>query len=271
MNPADRLSPPSDSTSRRPATAARPAPPYRGRMAWAEGEHILQLYPHAAADAGVGTAFVAEGLLEDATVVVLATTARWEELLRQLHSAGVDAPGAVADGRLRPFGAHGVLAAARPEETLQAILRFARMRGRPVRVISELTDLLWRKGEHEQALAMERRWSAFARSESFSLLCACGLDALDAGAYEGALARLGALHTHLVPVDNCEAFDDVVGRAVAEVLEPRLLRMVHALSATHRPAIHLPTGVALLFWLKQHMPRTAERVLDRSRKRWTAH
>ena len=237
-------------------------------MPWAEGEHILQLYPHAAADACVGTAFVAEGLRQGGCVVVIATTSRWEGLLGQLESAGIDPPGAVADGRLRPFGALTVLAAVRPDDTLQAILRFARMGGRPLRVLSELSDLLWRKGEHEQALAMERRWNAFARTEAFSLLCACGLDALDAGAYEGPLARLGGLHTHLVPVDNCEAFEDAVGHAVAEVLEPRLLRMVHALSAAHRPAIHLPTGVALLFWLKQHMPRTAEKVLARSRTRW---
>jgi hypothetical protein len=32
-----------------------------------------------------------------------------------------------------------------------------------------------------------------------------------------------------------------------------------------------PSGVALLFWLRQHMPRTAEKVLARSRQRWTAH
>jgi hypothetical protein len=46
---------------------------------------------------------------------------------------------------------------------------------------------------------------------------------------------------------------------------------VHALSAAQRPAIHMPSGVALLFWLRQHMPRTAEKVLARSRQRWTVH
>jgi hypothetical protein len=47
--------------------------------------------------------------------------------------------------------------------------------------------------------------------------------------------------------------------------------MVHALSAAQRPSIHLASGVALLFWLRQHMPRTAEKVLARSRERWPAH
>jgi hypothetical protein len=237
-------------------------------MPWAEGEHVLQLYPQAAAEPAVGTAFAADGLRQEQPVVVIATSALWERLLGQLEAAGIDAHGAVADGRLRPFSARSVLAAARPDDTLRAILRFARARAGGLRVISELSDLMWRKGGQEAALALERRWNAFARSEAFSLLCACGLDALDASAYEGALARLGALHTHLAAVDNCEAFDDAVGRAAAEVLEPRLLRMVHSLSAAHRPAIHLPSGVALLYWLRQHMPRTAEKVLARSRTRW---
>lgn len=240
-------------------------------MLWPEGEHVLQLYPQAAVETGIGTAFAAEGLQQDQSVVVIGTNALWEKLLRQLEAAGSDAQGAAAEGRLRLFGAHAILAAPRPDDTLRAILRFARTRPGGLRVISELSDLLWRQGRPEAALVTERRWNALARSEAFSLLCACGLDALDARAYEGALVRLGALHTHLVPVDNCEAFDDAVGRAVAEVLEPRLLRMVHALSAAQRPAIHLASGAALLFWLRQHMPRTAEKVLARSRARWSAH
>lgn len=235
-------------------------------MPWVEGEHVLQLYPQAAAETGIGTAFVAEGLRQNASVVVIATGALWETLLRQLRAAGIDAQRAVAEDGLRLFGAHAILAAARPDETLRAILRFARAGNGGLRVVSELSDLLWRQGKQGAALAIERRWNAFARSEAFSLLCACGVDALDASAYGGALECLGALH--LVPVDNCEAFDDAVGRAAAEVLEPRLLHIVHA---AQRPAIHMPSGVALLYWLRQHMPRTAEKVLARSRQRWTVH
>jgi len=237
-------------------------------MLWPEGEHVLQLYPQGAAETGIGTTFAAEGLQQACSVAVIGTSALWQKLLRQLEASGSDAQGAAAEGRLRLFSAQAILAAPQPDDTLRAIVRFAHARPGGLRVISELSDLLWRQGRQEAALAMERRWNALARAEAFSLLCACGLDALDARAYEGSLERLGALHTHLVPADNCEAFDDAVGRAVAEVLEPRLLRMVHALSAAQRPAIQLPSGVALLFWLRQQMPRTAEKVLARSTTRW---
>ena len=33
----------------------------------------------------------------------------------------------------------------------------------------------------------------------------------------------------------------------------------------------LPPGQAMLFWLKDHMPRTAEKVLSRARARWSEH
>jgi hypothetical protein len=240
-------------------------------MAWAEGQHVLQLYPDAAPGVCAGTAFVADGLQDGATVVVIGAREDWQDVLRRTAAAGVDAPAAIADGRLRLFGAHTILASDRPHETLQAILRFSRPRGGALRVVSRLTDLLWRRGDEEGALAVERAWNTLAQSHAFSLLCACGLDALELAEYDRALLDLAAQHSHLVPVEDCEAFDEAVGRAVADVLEPRLVRMVHALSAAHRPAVQLPAGVALLLWLKQHMPRTAEKVLARSRERWTEH
>lgn len=240
-------------------------------MAWAEGRHVLQLYPHAAERAGTGWAFVAEGLQERGSVAVIGSSARWRALLRRLGAEGIDTDAAIGAGRLRLFGSHTVLTSARPHETLQAIVRFSRPRSGELRVVSELSDLLWRRGDEEAALAVERSWNALARTQAFSLLCACGLDALDASAYNRGLQQLAGLHTHLVPVEDGEAFDEAVARALAEVLEPRLVRMVHALLAAQRPAVSLPAGIALLLWLKQHMPRTAVKVIQRSKAGWTEH
>jgi hypothetical protein len=58
-----------------------------------------------------------------------------------------------------------------------------------------------------------------------------------------------------------------VSGAIREVLEPQLVGMLHALSAQHRPATQMPVGQAVMFWLRQHMPRTAEKVLARARAR----
>ena len=59
-----------------------------------------------------------------------------------------------------------------------------------------------------------------------------------------------------------------MSEAVDEVLEPPMVEMLQTLSAAHRPSTHMPPGQAILFWLKDNMPRTAEKVLARARARW---
>jgi hypothetical protein len=73
------------------------------------------------------------------------------------------------------------------------------------------------------------------------------------------------------PAFDEEAFEQAVSGAVAEVLDTQLARMLQTLSSAHRPAAQMPPGQAILFWLKDHMPRTAERVMSRARARWSEH
>ena len=55
--------------------------------------------------------------------------------------------------------------------------------------------------------------------------------------------------------------------AAEEVLAQPLAQMLLKLAASHRPATEMPLGQAALIWLKQNMPRTADRVLEEVRKR----
>ena len=118
---------------------------------------------------------------------------------------------------------------------------------------------------------MERYWQPLLGVHDFRLLCACPIDSLEGRAYDGSLQALVGAHTHVHPAFDEAGFEDAVSGAVAEVLEPSLASMLHALSVAHRPAAHMPPGQAMLFWLKDNMPRTAERVLSRARARWSEH
>ncbi len=126
---------------------------------------------------------------------------------------------------------------------------------------------LWTGGEREAAGAIERFWNTLDDTQPLSLLCACPLDSLDGRAYEGALQTVCNQHTRLLPAGDSQALDEAVSSAIREVLEPQLHGMLHALSTQHRPATQMPQGQAVMFWLRQHMPRTAERVLARVRAR----
>lgn len=242
----------------------------------ARGDHIVQLYQDEADLADAVARFAASGLALGEGVVVVGSTRRWEALTGRLRGGGVDTHNAVLRGQLRLFGArvilsscmsHGVPDRLAFNEAIGGILGLMRMRYPVLRVFGELTDLLWTEEKREAAEAIERFWSALTESQPFSLLCACPLDSLDGRAYDGALQSVCALHTHLVPARDCNAFNEAVSSAIREVLEPQLVGMLHSLSAQHRPGTQMPMGQVVMLWLRQHMPRTAEKVLARARAR----
>jgi hypothetical protein len=242
----------------------------------ARGDHIVQLYQDEADLAHALASFAASGLALGEGVVVIGSTRRWEALTGRLRAGGVDTHNAVLRGQLRLFGAkvilsscmsHGVPDRLAFNEAIGGVLGLMHMRYPALRVFGELTDILWAEEQREAAEAIERFWSALTESQPFSLLCACPLDSLDGRAYGGALQSVCALHTHLVPARDCNAFNEAVSSAIREVLEPQLVGMLHSLSAQQRPGTQMPMGQVVMFWLRQHMPRTAEKVLARARAR----
>ena len=235
-------------------------------------QHVLQLYQEEARLLDALTDFAAAGLRADEGVVVIASTPRWQLLVDRLQKSGMDPHGRVVRGQLRLFGLHVVLGAVpnrqRFSEVMNGVLALAHARHSRVRVFSELTDALWRGGERAAACRCERYWQRLLAVQDCQLLCACPIDSLEGDAYDGTLQALCSAHTHISPTRDEAGFEDAVTGAVAEVLDSQLVRMLEALSAAHRPNAHMPGGQAMLFWLNDHMPRTAEKVLRRARARW---
>jgi hypothetical protein len=242
--------------------------------------HTVQLYQDEQDLADSLALYTASGLAHGEGVVVIGTTRRWEALTARLRERRVDTHNAVVRGQLRLFGAKVILASCTSHgvpdrlafnEAIGGVFSVMRARYPRLRVVGELTDLLWRQGRREAAEAIERFWNELRVDQrfepQFSLLCACPLDSLDGRAYEGELQSVCALHTHLVPARDCDAFNKAVGSAIREVLDPQLVGMLHSLSSQERPGTHMPSGQLLMFWLRRHMPRTAEKVLARARAR----
>jgi hypothetical protein len=55
--------------------------------------------------------------------------------------------------------------------------------------------------------------------------------------------------------------DQELSRAIHEVLGPRMAMMLHVVAAAERQPTPMPHSEAVLFWLKENMPRTADKVL----------
>ena len=240
-------------------------------------EHVLQLYQEESCLLDALADFVAAGLRLEEAVLVFGSAPRWDLLVDRLQKTGIDARGYAARGQLKLYGAHVVLSSCsngagidrhKLSRLVGGTLELARMRYERVRVFSELTDARWRDADRAGAATIERTWKPLLGVHDFSLLCACPIDSLEGDTYDGTLQTLCSAHTHVSPARDEAGFDDAVSGAVAEVLDAQLVRMLEALSAAHRPSAHMPPGQAMLFWLTDHMPRTAEKVMCRARARW---
>jgi hypothetical protein len=130
-----------------------------------------------------------------------------------------------------------------------------------VRAYGEMVDVLWQRGERDAAIRLEEYWNELGRLQTFSLLCAYRMDPRDSHAYGGPLERVCKVHTHLIPATDLPRFDEAVRAASQKVLDQPLAQILLSLAANHRPPTRMPMGQATLFWLKQNMPRTAEKIL----------
>jgi hypothetical protein len=136
-----------------------------------------------------------------------------------------------------------------------------------VRAYGEMVDVLWQRGQRHAALRLEAFWNELGRQQPYSLLCAYAMDPLASDSYGGALESVCRCHTHLIPARDYSRFNQAVTDAAKSILDQPLTQMLFSLAANYRPHTEMPLGQAALIWLKQNMPRTADRVLSDVRLR----
>ena len=75
-------------------------------------------------------------------------------------------------------------------------------------------------------------------------------------------------HTHLLPLNP--GLEEALDRAMHEVLGPRLENLRKSMRANHRPAWgKVPPAEALVLWLRNNLPGTADQILARAREYYT--
>lgn len=225
-------------------------------------DHLVQVYQDPAFLAEAVTHYLAAGLHlgEGALVIARPENRRlFSRALEDVHMLD-------ADETLASFMVDGV-----PEWTAfhrvcgGAIARL-RLRYPAVRAYGEMVDILWQRGARNAALRLEQFWNELGRQQAFSLLCAYQMDPLAPDSYAG-LESVCRCHSHLIPARDYSRLNRAVADAVKKVLDQPLAQMLLSLAANHRPQTEMPLGQAALIWLKQNMPRTAERVLADVRAR----
>jgi hypothetical protein len=184
---------------------------------WAElldraepGEHVVQLY---GADDQLLTRHVsryfAEGLRRGDGLILIATGAHSQAILRQLNQATTAATQAMRDGRLVSLDAAETLprfmSDGQPEKELfkrviGGVIQEVRARSvsGKVRAFGEMVGLLWTEGNRFAAIQLENYWNDLMRENEFSLFCGYPIDLFgNEGELEGLNSVLGT-HTHLL-------------------------------------------------------------------------
>ena len=234
-------------------------------------DHMVQLYSDPAFLVEGVSQYVGTGLRLGEAALVIARPEHRARFARALQRDGLYPSRALrmldADATLARFMADGIPEWTAFHQAVGGAIAELRLQYPTVRAYGEMVDILWQRGEQKAAMRLEDYWNELGKLQTFSLLCAYGIDPLAAGAYGGALEAVCKCHTHLIPTRDYARFNDAVRDASRDVLDQPLAQMLLKLAASHPPYTEMPLGQAALIWLKQNMPRTADRVLQEVRSR----
>jgi hypothetical protein len=233
-------------------------------------DHFVQLYQDPGYLVDAVAEYVGNGLARGEGAIVIARPAHRAALLAILARQACQ-PGQLvlldADETLARFMVNGMPAWSSFREVIGGAIAELRLAYPTVRAYGEMVDVLWQGGSRDAAIRLEEYWNELGKLQTFSLFCAYRLDPLDSALYGGPLESVCKVHSHLVPSREWRGLEAAVQRASEKVLEQPLADVLIALARNHRPPTEMSDGHAALFWLRQNMPRTAEKVLSELRAR----
>jgi hypothetical protein len=239
-------------------------------------EHVVQLYgsDDRLLTQNVGR-FLSEGLKRGDGLLVIATSEHRSTLARQLREESGYSR-AVLEGRLVFLDAgttltrfmvggspNGELFDTAVGEALNGVRSRAVHSG--IRAYGEMVGLLWKGGDYAAAVQLEQLWNDLLKLSDVSLFCAYPIDVLSPEFQAGKVDALLCAHTHLLPVDA--ALEGALNRAMDEVLGGRVDDVRRSMQTNRRPAWGaIPKAEALLLWLRNSLPGSADEILRRTRQ-----
>jgi len=175
------------------------------------------------------TRFVAAGISDGDSSIVIATKAHRTDLESRLVRRGLDLNAARRRGSYVALDAADTIAkvmvGSRPDATnfeqVVGSLIERSHQGPPirrVRAFGEMVALLWADGHPDAAIELERLWNDLAQRQSFSLLCGYPIRSFAGTEHRQGFAAVTAAHAHVAPTESYLELDpDERLRAVADL------------------------------------------------------
>jgi DcmR-like sensory protein len=244
--------------------------------------HVVRLYTDEGALAETVAEFLAHGARRGEAAIVIATPSHRAAFIERLATRGLDLVTLHRRRQLTSLDAERCLArfmiGGVPDRdaflaVVAEVLEPVWAAGFPrVRLYGEMVDLLWDRNL-PGAVGLETLWNEVLADDRLCLLCAYGIDNFDRHAHRTLLHQISGVHSHVVPVDDCERLEYAVDRAYHDVFGPEAdadaLREVVA--KRDDTAVAMPAAQAALVGLRSVGTKIADEVLERARYHYRAH
>ncbi len=244
-------------------------------------EHLLQLCDvDGQALANNVSHYLLEGLNRGDGLLVIATEEHREAFCRCLEKLGADPKRAIESGQLSLLDAEEMLARfmrnGQPDwdlfesaigSTMRKVRRAADSAG--LRAYGEMVGILWQSRQFSAAIRLEQFWNKLLSRSSFSLFCGYSMDVFGKEFQASALDALLCAHTHLVPGETNRNLELALNRAMEEVLGRHAQDQRLLAKADSQPSwAFMPSGEALVLWLRKNYPESADAILARARRHY---
>jgi hypothetical protein len=159
-----------------------PSPRPPGRSG---GRHFVQLYESAFGMVGAVSTFLALGMATGEAGIVIAESDHRNAIDRALRAAGIDTAASRSQGSfvlldanesLGRFMDRGMPDPAKFRDYIGSTIDAAAGSGRKVRIFGEMVALLWRRGNFDGAIMLEKLWNDLSATHQFHLFCAYPAD-----------------------------------------------------------------------------------------------
>lgn len=171
-------------------------------------DHCVQIYENDRVFLNALEGFVAGGIRQGDSIVLIATPAHLSALSARLERNGFNVEAAVGRGQyialdaartLARFMAGGWPDQARFNAVIDEVLLRARQHHRKVRAFGEMVALMWADGLCDAAVQLEHFWTRLCADEQFSLFCAYPKSVFGDGA-EAGIGQVCAAHSKLYTI-----------------------------------------------------------------------
>lgn len=168
-------------------------------------DHCVQIYDNDPAFLAALEGFVAGGIRQGDSIVLIATPAHLSALSAQLQRNGFDVAAATRRGQyialdaaqtLERFMVDGWPDQARFNAVIEEVLGRARTHHHQVRAFGEMVALMWADGLCEAAVQLEHFWTRLCAAQQFSLFCAYPRSGFGNGGESG-IGQVCAAHSKL--------------------------------------------------------------------------